>query len=130
MFIFLLDDISDDWYFDTYEWKTMHLPNTVHLSLFIGRLSDLFTLLDTQLLPVLDHLCIIFVKQKKHNLQNDAQVTNLTNIISRLRSLKLSYMSLDDLLTFLSLVYMPLLEKLTLIEIHDKSKCKNWFVSL
>ncbi|CAF4940749.1 unnamed protein product, partial [Rotaria sp. Silwood1] len=50
------DDISDDWYLDTYEWKTMHLPNTVHLSLFIGRLSDLFILLDTQLLPVLDHL--------------------------------------------------------------------------
>ncbi|CAF1036735.1 unnamed protein product [Rotaria magnacalcarata] len=116
-----VDGISDDWYFDTYEWKTMHLPNTVHLSLFIGRLSDLFILLDTQLLPVLDHLCITFMKQTKHNILNDIQVTNVTNIVSRLRSLKLSYMSLDDLLTFLSLVHMPLVEKLTLIEIHDKT---------
>jgi hypothetical protein len=131
MFIFLLDDITDDWYFDTYEWKTMHLPNTVHLSLFIGRLSDLFILLDTQLLPVLDHLCITFIKQNKYNLLNDTQMTNVTNIISRLRSLKLSYMSLDDLLTFLSLVHMPLVEKLTLIEIHDKSKsciCINYIL--
>ncbi|CAF3941158.1 unnamed protein product [Rotaria sp. Silwood1] len=125
-----VDDISDDWYFDTYEWKTMHLPNTVHLSLFIGRLNDLFILLDTQLLPVLDHLYITFIKQNKRNLLNDTQVTNVTNIISRLRSLKLSYMSLDDLLKFLSLVHMPLVEKLTLVEIHDKSKCKNWLVSV
>jgi hypothetical protein len=124
MFYFLLDRINDDWYLDTYEWKTIYLSNTVRLSLFIGRLSDLFSLLDTRSLPVLDHLSVTFFIKKKSNVQNDTQKTNIT---SRLRSLKIIYMSFEDLLTFLSLVYMPLLEKLTLIEIHDNSKCLNSF---
>ncbi len=73
-------------------------------------------------MPVLDHLCATFIKHDKHYSENDSQVENFTNITSRLRSLKLSYMSLDHLLTFLSSVHMPLLEELTLIEINDNSK--------
>ena len=125
MFIFLLDETYGPECLLVYDWKTMHLPNTVHLSLLIGQLNDLFILLDTQLFPVLDHLCITFIERMEHNLQNNTQLTSIT---SRLCSLKLSYMSFDDLLTFLSLVHMPSLEKLILIEIYDNSKCKNWLV--
>jgi hypothetical protein len=103
----------------------MYLPNTVYLSLFVRRLSDLFILLDPQVSPVLDHLSVTFIKQHKHDLNNGSKVKNITNITSRLRSLRLNYMSLDDLLIFLSSVHMPLLEKLTLIEIHDNSKCNK-----
>ncbi|CAF1463484.1 unnamed protein product, partial [Rotaria sordida] len=41
------------------------------------------------------------------------------NITDRLRSLQLWYISLDDLLMFLSSIYMPVLEKLIFIEIYD-----------
>ncbi|CAF3854305.1 unnamed protein product [Rotaria sp. Silwood1] len=112
------DDISE--YSDSYEyeWKRMYLPNTVYLSLYIKRLDDLFNLLDTQALPVLDHLTVAFITR---DLKYDVKMMNVNNITSRLRSLKLSHMSMNNLLIFLSFVHMPLLEKLTLIDIHDNT---------
>ncbi|CAF3999389.1 unnamed protein product [Rotaria sp. Silwood1] len=112
------DDISE--YSDSYEyeWKRMYLPNTVYLSLYIKRLDDLFNLLDTQALPVLDHLTVAFITR---DLKYDVKMMNVNNITSRLRSLKLCHMSMNNLLIFLSFVHMPLLEKLTLIDIHDNT---------
>lgn len=97
----------------------MYLPKTVYLSVYINRLNDLFNLLDTQALPVLDHLSVGFIIR---DLKYDVKTMNVNNITSRLRSLKLSHMSMNNLLIFLSFVHMPLLEKLTLIDIHDNSK--------
>ncbi|CAF3101276.1 unnamed protein product, partial [Rotaria sp. Silwood2] len=37
----------------------------------------------------------------------------------RLRSFQLSYISLAELFIYLSSIYMPLLEKLTLIDVYD-----------
>ena len=96
----------------------MYLSNTVYLSLYIKQLDDLFNLLDTQSLPVLDHLSVSFIKC----LKNDFKIINMNNIASRLRSLKLGYMSMNDLLIFFSFVHLPLLEQLILIDIHDDCK--------
>ncbi|CAF0890764.1 unnamed protein product [Adineta steineri] len=112
------DDIGEDTNSYHYGWKRMYLPNTVYLSLCIKRLDDLFNLLDTQALPVLDHLSVVFITR---DLKYDAEMVNVNNITSRLRSLKLRYMSMNNLLVFLSSVHMPLLEKLTLIDIHDNT---------
>ncbi|CAF3858132.1 unnamed protein product, partial [Rotaria sordida] len=112
------DDISEYSDSNEYEWKRMYLPNTVYLSLYIKRLDDLFNLLDTQALPVLDHLSVAFITR---DLEYDVKMMNVNNITSRLRSLKLSHMSINNLLIFLSFVHMPLLEKLTLIDIHDNT---------
>ena len=128
--IFLLDCNNDQYDSNRYEWKTVYWPNTVHLSLFIEKFSDLAVLLDTHALPVLDHLCITFIRHNKHYLGQDFQVNNAVCITSRLRSLKLNDISLDKLLILLSSVHMPLLEKLTLIEIHDNSKSNNSISSI
>ncbi|CAF0910062.1 unnamed protein product [Adineta steineri] len=112
------DDIKEYSDAKEYEWKQMHLPNTVYLSVYIKRLDDLFNLLDIQSLPVLDHLDVSFIKR---GLINDVKMMNVNNITSRLRSLKLSYMSMNDLLTFLSFIHLPLLEQLILIDIHDNT---------
>jgi hypothetical protein len=125
MFDFFLDHISnDDLRSNGYELKKIYWPNTVHLSIFITQLTDLQVLLDTNVLPVLDHLCVTFIREKAYYyyLENDYQVENFTDIKSRLRSFKLSYVSFGNLLKFLSSVHMPLLEELTLMEINDDSK--------
>jgi len=119
VFELFLDKIEEYYDAKEYEWKRMYLPNTVYLSLYIKRLDDLFNLLDVQSLPVLDHLSISFIKRR---LKNDSKMININNITSRLRSLKLSYMSMNDLLIFLSLVRLPLLKQLILIDIHDNCK--------
>ena len=119
MFQLILDNIEEFYNAKEYEWKRMYLPNTVYLSLYIKRLDDLFNLLDVQSLPVLDHLSISFIKRR---LRNDLQMININNITSRLRSLKLSYMSMNDLLIFFSFVHLPLLEQLILIDIHDNCR--------
>jgi hypothetical protein len=116
---FFLDDIIEYHHSFAYQWNKMYLPNTVYLSLYINQLYQLFNLLDTQLLPILDHLSVAFITR---DLKYDVKMTNVNNITSRLRSLKLSHMSMNNLLIFLSFVHMPLLEKLTLIDIHDNSK--------
>ena len=100
----------------------MYLPNTVHLSLYLLRLSDLFVLLDARTSPVLDHLSVTLIKRNRCDAGNESQPINSTTTTSRLRSLQIRHMALDDLLMFLSIVNMPFLEKLTLIEIHGRSK--------
>lgn len=119
MFQLFLGNIEECYNAKEYEWKRMYLPNTVYLSLYIKRLDDLFNLLDAQSLPVLDHLSISFIKCR---LKNDLKMININNIESRLRSLKLGYMSMNDLLIFFSFVHLPLLEQLILIDIHDDCK--------
>jgi hypothetical protein len=119
MFQLFLDNIKECYDAKEYEWKRMYLPNTVYLSLYIKRLDDLFNLLNVQSLPVLDHLSINFIKRR---LKNDLQMININNLTSRLRSLKLSSMSMNDLLILFSFVDFPLLEELILIDIHDNCK--------
>ncbi|CAF4198862.1 unnamed protein product [Rotaria sp. Silwood2] len=87
------DDISEYSDSNEYEWKRMYLPNTVYLSLYIKRLDDLFNLLDTQALPVLDHLSVAFIT---HDLKYDVEMMNVNNITSRLRSLKLTLNRLNE----------------------------------
>jgi hypothetical protein len=54
----------------------------------------------------------------------------MTVITNHLRYLQLCNMSLDDLLTLLSSVYMPLLETLTLIDIYGDSKFNHLTLSI
>ncbi len=117
-----LDQLSDNSEFNEYDWRRTYWPNTVHLSVFIKDLIDLRVLLDTDVLPVLNHLCVTFIRKDKCHRENAEQAENFPTITSRLRSLKLSHMSMENLLTFLSSTQMSLLEELTLIEIHDHSK--------
>ncbi|CAF1034286.1 unnamed protein product [Adineta steineri] len=94
VFDFENDDIKEHYDAKEYEWKQMHLPNTVYLSLYIKRLDDLYNLLDIQSLPALYHLGVSFIKR---GLINDVKLMNVNNITSRLSFLKLSYMSMIDI---------------------------------
>ncbi|CAF1626088.1 unnamed protein product [Rotaria sordida] len=58
-------------------------------------------------------------KWLNYNIESNLELKNGMNITNRLHSLQLCYISFGDLLTFLSSIYMPLLEKLTLIEVYD-----------
>ncbi len=119
-----MDSSRDDSNWETCQWQELFWPNTVYLSLLVERSSDLF-LFNSDALPALDHLCVTLMKSDEHirkNIETDLKSGHVMNITDRLRSLQLCYMSLGDLLTFLSSIYMPVLEKLTLIEIYDDSK--------
>ncbi|CAF1115126.1 unnamed protein product [Adineta steineri] len=113
-----------DWNINKCQWQDLYWPNAVHLSLSIQQASDLF-LLHHRALPILDHLCVtIFnpVKCFTKVIENDLELKNTTNMmIFRLRSLQLSHISLAQLLIYLSSIHMPLLEKLTLIDVYDNT---------
>ncbi|CAF2937216.1 unnamed protein product [Rotaria sp. Silwood2] len=114
------------------QWQELYWPNTVHLSLSIQQSSDLF-LLHHRALPVLDHLCVTIFKPVEcftKVIENDLQLKNTMNMMTlRLRSFQLSYVSLAELCIYLSSIYMPLLEKLTLIDVYDNSKSNNLMLS-
>ncbi|CAF1071153.1 unnamed protein product [Adineta steineri] len=113
-----------DWNINKCQWQDLYWPNTVHLSLSIQQASDLF-LLHHRALPILDHLCVTIFKPVKcftKVIENDLELKNTTNMmIFRLRSLQLSHISLAQLLIYLSSIYMPLLEKLTLTDVYDNT---------
>lgn len=84
-------------------------------------LNSLFVLLENKKLPLLEHLSVTFSKQKQQQLEQHFEQIKFINMTIHLRSLRLTYMSLQSLVMFLSLVKMPLLEKLVLINIYDNS---------
>ncbi len=114
------------------KWSELYWPNTVHLSLFIEKTNDLFSL-HPHALPILDHLYVTILKSGKcfmNNIESNLQEKGPMNTTHRLRSLQLHHISLGDLLIFVSTVNMPLLEKLTLIEVYDNSKSNDLIFSI
>ncbi len=115
------------------KWEELHWPNTVHLSLSVKQPNNVFTLLHQRALPILERLCINVMKEDEHRNKSTKNYLNLktmTVITNHLRYLQLCNMSLDDLLTLLSSVYMPLLETLTLIDIYGDSKFNHLTLSI
>ena len=117
--------------FDKCNCNDLYWPNTIDLSLVVFQSRNIIFLLHT--LPNLEHLSITIAeplrKREKHAdyglifspitlVKSDFLHSNTHNI----RSLQLHHISLGDLLLLLSLLDMPLLTKLILIDVHDDSK--------
>jgi hypothetical protein len=124
-----IDAIEADYSLHLIERNTMYLPNTVHLSLHLRRIDEIFILLDSQVSLVIEHLCVTLVEQRQNKGQNGTHMANAVGIPIRLRSLQLNRISLDDRLMFLSSVHMSALEQLISIEVHGNSKYLSGFDS-
>ncbi|CAF1478333.1 unnamed protein product [Rotaria sordida] len=111
-------------------------PNTVELSLSIEHSSEIMFFFRNGALPLIEHLNItneeicIILPEHHHKYENKS-ISNikfykneLNEIVdsTRLKSLFLRYIFLNDLIILMNSLTMPLLEKLTLIDLYDYSK--------
>ena len=113
--------------------------HTVCLTLSLQHSSELILLLMPDALPLLEHLNVT-IEQPQKNLQpkfgqstprfewceEDLRRANANG--TRLRSLILRHIELDDLLVLLNSLTFPLLETLTLVDIYDSCKCNELFL--
>ena len=111
---------------------------TVHLTLSLQFSFELILLLVPEALPVLEHLNVTIEQPQKkgimksnksttsiHLCKDDLRRTNASG--TKLRSLVLRHIELDDLLTVFDLFTFPLLETLTLVNVYGTCKYVEWY---
>ncbi|CAF3697866.1 unnamed protein product [Rotaria sordida] len=118
-------------------------PNTVELSLSIEHSSEIMFFFRNGALPLIEHLNItneeicIILPEHHHKYENKS-ISNikfykneLNEIVdsTRLKSLFLRYIFLNDLIILMNSLTMPLLEKLTLIDLYDYKIEESWRIS-
>jgi hypothetical protein len=106
--------------------------NTVRLTLSVQHSSEIMLLFRRDALPAIEHLNItneeIRIVSSLHqnksvpNIQFSEHDLHQISDSCRLRSLLIRYISLGDLVVLIGSSKMPLLEKLTLIDLYDSSK--------
>jgi hypothetical protein len=106
-------------------------PNTVKLTLSIQQSSELVLLFKRDALPIVEHLNVTNEALRFGLLHQHKPVPNihlsdhdLRQICdgTRLRSLLLRNIALNDVIVLIGSLNMPLLEKLTLIDSYDQCK--------
>ena len=127
---------------DLYDIKhTLYWIHTVRLSISLQHSSELILLLMPEALPLLEHLNVT-IEQPREDLisekdqskrsiklcEKDFQYTNTTGI--KLRSFVLRQIELDDFLILFNTLTFPLLHTLILIDIYDKCRYNEIFLSL
>ncbi|CAF1095545.1 unnamed protein product [Adineta steineri] len=134
--IFLVEADSHEFRFESpvkglHEMRSLRWPNTVQLTLSIQQSSEIMLLFRRNALPAIEHLNITNEEIRTcSSLQQHTSVSNIRLLDKdlflmlddcRLRSLLIRYISLGDVVTIIGLLKMPLLEKLTLIDMHDNT---------
>lgn len=112
--------------------RSLSWPHTVELTLSIQHSSELALLFRRMALPTIEHLNITNEEIRTvSSLHLDKPIPNIElyehdlrqiSDVSRLRSLLIRYISLNDFVILIGSLKMPLLEKLTLIDLYDNSK--------
>jgi hypothetical protein len=107
-------------------------PNTVQLTLSIQHANELMLLFQHGALPAIEHLNVTNEEirtafspgQQKliPNIQLCEHVLRQTADGTRLKSLLLRYINLGDVIILIRSLAMPLLQKLTLVDLYDQSK--------
>jgi hypothetical protein len=118
--------------------RSLCWPNTVQLTLSIQHPSELMLLFQRDALPAIEHLnitneelrTVLSIRQGKSVSNVQLCEDGLRRIAggTRLRSLLIRYIALGDLVMLIGSLNMPLLEKLTLVDLYDNSKlslCKT-----
>jgi hypothetical protein len=120
---------------------TLYWIHTVRLSISLQHSSELVLLLMPEALPSLEHLNVTIEQPRKDLIsekdqsqrsiklcETDLHCTNATGI--KLRSFVLCQIELDDLLILFNTLTFPLLHTLILVDVYDKCKCNELFLSL
>jgi hypothetical protein len=124
---------------DLYNIKHLvYWVHTVRLTLSLQHSSELILLLMPEALPLLEHLNVTIEQPQKkltpkwnqssprfELCEQDIRRANSNG--TRLRSLVLRYIELDDLLVLLNSLTFPLLETLTLVDVYDSCKYNELF---
>jgi hypothetical protein len=107
-------------------------PNTVQLTLSIQHANELMLLFQHGALPAIEHLNVTNEEirtafspgQQKliPNIQLCEHVLRQTADGTGLKSLLLRYINLSDVIILIRSLAMPLLQKLTLVDLYDQSK--------
>jgi hypothetical protein len=111
---------------------------TIRLTLSLQHSSELILRLIPEALPLLEHLNVTIEQPQKkltpkwnqssprfELCEQDIRRANANG--TRLRSLVLRYIELDDLLVLLNSLTFPLLETLTLVDVYDSCKYNELF---
>jgi hypothetical protein len=120
---------------------TLYWVHTVRLSISLQHSSELVLLLMPEPLPLLEHLNVTIEQPRKDLIsekdqskrsiklcEKDLHCTNATGI--KLRSFVLRQIELDDFLILFNTLAFPLLHTLILVDIYDKCKYNEIFLSL
>ncbi len=116
--------------------ENLFWPHTVHLTLSIQHSFELILILQRGAIPYLEHLNVT-IEQEKSYWGKPPRYTQLCDIdvrqradATRLQTLILRHLTLSELVTLLHSLNMPLLKKLTLVDIFDESKLFNLLMFL
>ena len=107
----------------------LYWPNTNRLTLSVQHASELELLLKRNVTPALEHLIVTIEQTDIVVPQRSMLRDHLCERIlrqqtdgTRLRTLFIRHMAFEDLIILLGCLWMPVLEKLTLIDIYGQSK--------
>ncbi|CAF1088095.1 unnamed protein product [Rotaria sp. Silwood1] len=119
--------------------KRLCWPNTIELSLSIRYSNEIMFFLRKGALPSIEHLnitnegmCIILPEHKNKSISNISFDKNQLHEIvdgTRLKSLFLRYIYLNDLIILMNSLTMSLLEKFILIDLYDHKIEEAWRIS-
>jgi hypothetical protein len=119
------------------EMQTLFWSRTVQLTLSVQYPFEILTILQNGAIPLLEHLNITFeqeqYKEKPYLQKRQPRVPfcqfDIRRIAdaSRLQTLLLRHLAFNQLLILLNSLNMPLLKKLTLVDIFDESRLLMYF---
>ncbi|CAF3765560.1 unnamed protein product [Rotaria sp. Silwood1] len=112
--------------------KTLFWSRTVQLTLSVQYPSEIIIILQNGAIPLLENLSITFEqeqyeekpylkKQQPHIRFCQSDIHRMTDA-TKLQTLLLRHLALNQLIILLNSLNMPLLKKLTLVDIFDESR--------
>jgi len=120
-----------------YEVKTWFWPHTVQLTLSVQYPFELVVILRNDVIPYLEHLNVTieqeqfeekpYLKTPPPNIELCKRDIRQMADATRLQTLVLRHLALSQLVILLHSLKMPLLKKLTLVDIFDESKLSNLY---
>ncbi|CAF1364019.1 unnamed protein product [Rotaria sordida] len=125
------DTWTEHMFFDLYEMKTLFWACTVQLTLSIQYPFELVIILQNGAIPLLEHLYVTieqeqyiskpYSKKPEPDIQLcERDIRQMANA-TRLQTLVLRHLALSHLIILLNSLNMPLLKKLTLVDIFDET---------
>ncbi len=117
--------------------KTWFWPHTVQLTLSVQYPFELVVILRNDVIPYLQHLNVTieqeqfkekpYLKTPPPNIELCKRDIRQMADATRLQTLVLRHLALGQLVILLHSLKMPLLKKLTLVDIFDESKLSNLY---
>ena len=114
----------------------IYWPCTNRLTLSVQHASEFELLLKRNAITALEHLAvtieqtdIVVTKRSTSRVHLCEQTLRQKADATRLRTLFIRHMAFEDLIVLLDSLSMPLLEKLTLIDIYGQSKSSTFVMS-